>query len=200
MSSVRFALSVFLAAGLVAAASAQAQSSSDRDDYERVGLGLGAGVVDTEIGGEIYYTAALRFALSDDDRGSGRRRQGANREMQAFLEPEVGYWESSDENRKASDLSAGLNAVGVIPGARVDYLLGIGGAVHFIDSTVTTTNGGVQVQRRTDDTHLGGNFHFGLDLRMSDTVSVFGVGRVDLIEGTEDTVQGKVYFGLRLHF
>jgi hypothetical protein len=59
---------------------------------------------------------------------------------------------------------------------------------------------------------IGVNAQFGFDVRMSDVVSIFGVGRYDLVQQSDDQQlarrqlglrteeqQTKAYLGLRLH-
>lgn len=187
-----------------------------QNEDDRFALGIGVGVVDPSGVGELYYTANLRFRILDGDDDEVERADGAWRydqthEIQAYLEPEIGYWEESTEtttrtnnvvttrSTNQSDLSVGVNAIGVVPGAVVDYFFGVGAAVHFYDTQIDSTN---PQDTRVDesDTHLGGNFQIGLDIQLGDTVSAFGTGRFDLIEGLEDTIQGKVYLGLRFRF
>jgi hypothetical protein len=171
---------------------------------DRFALGIGVGVVDPSGVGELYYTANLRFRILDGDDDEVERADGAWRydqthEIQAYLEPEVGYWQESSATSDQSDLSVGINAIGVVPGAVVDYFFGVGAAVHFYDTKIDSTNPQVPAVDESD-THLGGNFQIGLDIQLGDTVSAFGTGRFDLIEGLEDTIQGKVYLGLRFSF
>lgn len=175
-----------------------------RDEDNRFALGLGVGVVDPSGVGELYYTANLRFRILDGDDDESERAEGSwryeqTREIQAYIEPEVGYWKESTARSKQSDLSVGVNAIGVVPGAVVDYFFGVGAAVHFYDTQIDSTSPQVPAVDESD-THLGGNFQIGLDIRFGDTVSAFGTGRFDLIEGVEDTIQGKVYLGLRFRF
>jgi|CXWL01.1.fsa_nt_gi hypothetical protein len=182
--------------------------ADDRDDArgedDRFALGLGVGVVDPEGAGELYYTANLRIRILDGDDDEVERADGAWRydqthEIQAYLEPEIGYWQESSDTIDQSDLSVGINAIGVVPGQVVDYFFGVGAAVHFYDTQIDSTNPQVPSTDESD-THLGGNFQIGLDIQLGDTVSAFGAGRFDLIEGLDDTIQGKVYLGMRFKF
>ena len=50
------------------------------------------------------------------------------------------------------------------------------------------------------ETKLGANAQFGLDLRINRSLSAFGAGRFDLVQGSEDSIQSKVYLGLRAAF
>lgn len=207
-------LACFLAAG---SAAAQAQSANPQRSYsqpderegeqgddDRFAFGIGVGVVDPSGVGELYYTANLRIRILDGNNDDVERADGAWRydqthEIQAYIEPEIGYWQESDDNIDQSDLSIGVNAIGVVPGQVVDYFFGVGAAVHFIDTQIDSSNPQIPSTDESD-THLGGNFQIGLDIQLGDTVSAFGTGRFDLIEGLEDTIQGKVYLGLRFRF
>lgn len=176
----------------------------NRNDDDRFALGLGVGVVDPSGVGELYYTANLRIRIldgNDDDvqRADGAWRYDQTHEIQAYIEPEVGYWQESSKKIDQSDLSVGVNAIGVVPGQVVDYFFGVGAAVHFYDTKIDSTDPRVPAVDESDS-HLGGNFQIGLDIRLGDTVSAFGTGRFDLIEGLDDTIQGKVYLGLRFRF
>lgn len=174
----------------------------DEWDEDRFGLALGAGVVEPDGEGEIYYMAALRIRILDgDDRSRTRRRPGQRVErgdMEAYIEPEVGYWERDEAGLSQSDLLVGVNAVGVVPGRHVDYFFGVGLGVHFFDTEISS--GVVGPGLTSDETNIGGNFQVGLDLNFTEAVSVFGAGRFDIIEGVEDNIQGKVYVGLRFNF
>jgi len=171
---------------------------------KRYAFSVGAGIVEPDSAGELYYTAAFRIGLfhtdkrrndvdDDDWRYSGRG------DIEAYLEPEVGYWERNDNGLQESDFSGGVNAIGVVPGRAVDYFFGVGLGFHLLDSELRPAGArGVGVS--TSDTVLGGNFQVGLDIHLSDGVSLFGTGRFDVLENVDDTLQGKVYMGLRFKF
>ena len=84
-----------------------------------------------------------------------------------------------------------------MPGRIVDYFFGVGLGLHAIDTKIEAA--GVTTFDESD-TKFGGNFQVGLDIHMTDSVSFFGTGRFDIIEGLDDTLQGKVYAGLRFRF
>lgn len=183
--------------GLLLAPGAWAQRQDDgrddRDGDQRFAFGVGAGVVEPDAGGEIYYTGMLRIRISDDDsRGDDDWRYDRRGDIRAYLEPEIGYWERDEVGRSESDLNVGVNAVGVVPGRVVDYFFGVGLGMHFLDATINNVD--------QSDEHFGGNFQVGLDVHLGRTASVFGAGRFDIIEGLDETLQGKVYMGLRFWF
>jgi len=194
---------VVLAACILITLTVTLPAHAERDgasDPGRFALSLGAGVVEPNGQGELYYTGALRFRLSKDEH---RQQQGddwryAHRgDVQAFIEPEVGYWSRNDKGVSGSDLSVGVNGVGVVPGRVVDYFFGVGLGLHSIDSKIESA--GVTTFDQSD-TKFGGNFQVGLDIHLTDSTSLYGTGRFDIIEGVDDTVQGKVYMGLRFRF
>jgi hypothetical protein len=189
-------------AALLAAGQAQAQGSNDRDDddnggrhRDRFALGVGAGLVEPLNEVENYYMASLRIRFSGRE---GDSRQAAGDEgIIGYLEPEVGYWSPNGNDRgTGDDLLLGVNLVGVIPLGPVDTFLGVGAGAHFIDSTLLTNDAGGSGK----ETKLGVNAQFGLDLFITRRLSAFGVGRFDLVQGSDDRVQSKVYLGLRGRF
>lgn len=173
----------------------------DRDGSLRYGLALGAGVVEPDSSGEIYYHAAFRIRVSHDNderRGKDDWRYASRGDIQAHFEPELGYWSRDDKGISESDLSVGVNAIGVIPGRAVDYFFGVGLGVHFLDTQIDAAPNRQALDE--SDSHFGGNFQVGLDVHMSRNVSLFGTGRFDAVEGAQETLQGKVYMGLRFRF
>jgi hypothetical protein len=140
--------------------------------------------------------ASLRIRVN----GRGDDRRAASDEgIIGYIEPEVGYWKpSSGHPGKGSDLLLGINLVGVIPLGPVDTFLGVGAGVHQIDATLLTSNPGVGVSGT--QSKFGANAQFGIDLYITRKLSAFGVGRFDLVQGSEDRIQSKVYLGLRGRF
>lgn len=199
---------VALVAVVCTLALAPAGLAQDRDDdrYDdddrdrRLALALGAGVVEPDGGGEIYYHGAFRIQVSDrNERGDDDWRYAGGRgDIEAHIEPEVGYWKRDEDGRTESDLSVGVNAIGVVPGRAVDYFFGVGLGLHFLDTEITTANGDVIVDE--GDEHFGGNFQVGLDVHVTEGFSLFGTGRFDVVEGLDETLQGKVYMGFRFRF
>ena len=189
-------------AALLAAGQAQAQGSNDRDDddngdrhRDRFALGVGVGLVEPLNEVENYYMASLRVRFGG--RGDDSRQAAGDEGIIGYLEPEVGYWSPNGKNRgTGDDLLLGVNLVGVIPLGPVDTFLGVGAGAHFIDSTLLTND----VAGSGKETKLGVNAQFGLDLFITRRLSAFGVGRFDLVQGSDDRVQSKVYLGLRGRF
>jgi len=182
-----------LAALLLLLVAVPTQAEEDYDDRGGDGvpnyaLGLGFGLVDPDADVEPYYTAGLRIRLGrDHDRAS---RGG----IRGYLEPEVAYW----SNETTSDLLLGVNLLGLVPFQQVDYYFGVGVGYHFYDvDDVLDVNTG-QLRDESDE-RLGMNAQFGIDVKMSDNVAVFGTARFDLIEDSDDEVQDKVFIGLRFN-
>lgn len=167
------------------AAPAQAQD----DEEGRFGLGLGAGMVETGSGSEPYLTANLRMRLGYDP--DGEEREGA---VSGFIEPEVGYWKSDDATGiETTDLLVGVNLGAAVRLRVVEYFVGAGIGWHFLDTEIRRLGGTVS----TDDSSLGFNAQFGFDVRVARSVSLFGVGRFDLIDDAVDEEQAKAYLGVR---
>lgn len=196
-------LVAILCSALLAPAGFAQDRDDDRDDDDRdsrrTALGIGAGVVEPDGIGEIYYHGAVRIRLFDDDEDEGRDdddwRYAGRGDIQAHLEPEIGYWERDDRGASESDLSIGVNALGLIPGRVVDYYFGVGLGFHFLDTRIDGV--GNQPNLDESDEAFGGNFHVGLDIHLGENVSLFGTGRLDVIEGQDETLQSKVFMGLR---
>ena len=108
----------------------------------------------------------------------------------------MGYWEATGDQVEGSDLLLGVNLVGAVPLGIVDSFFGVGAGVHFVDASLLENDPSL-----TDsEAKLGVNAQFGLDLYITDSLSTFGTGRFDLVQGSEDKVQTKVYLGLRARF
>lgn len=176
-----------------------APAPAQQQDVDRFGLALGAGIVEPDDEGEIYYMGALRIRLGDDDRQQEGDdwRYASRGDIQAYIEPEIGYWERDEVGATESDLNVGINAIGVVPGRRVDYFFGVGLGLHFLDTEIRSAG---RTTFDESESNVGGNFQVGLDIHLSESASVFGAGRFDIIEGLDDTLQGKVYMGLRFNF
>ena len=196
---------IVTAAVLLTAGQAWAQSSRDRYDDEdeggsrhrdRFALGVGIGLVEPQNKVETYYTAALRIRTGG--RGNNDRRAAGDEGVTGYLEPEVGYWTASGSrnNPKGSDTLLGVNLIGVVPLGAVDSFFGVGAGAHFIDDSLLLND-------RTltgSSTKFGANAQFGLDLYINRKLSVFGVGRFDLVQDADNRIQSKVYLGLRGRF
>lgn len=186
---------------ILAAWGAPAAAQND-DDYEeeesepRFALGVGLGLVEPSDDVEPYLNASLRIRIGgrDDDGGD---KDGSG--IRGYIEPEVGYWETSsgdDGGPSGSDLLLGANLVGVIPLGAVDSFFGVGAGVHFVDAQLLDAND----FSGDSETKLGLNAQFGLDVYLSRNLSLFGAGRFDLVQDSDDSVQSKVYLGLRCRF
>jgi hypothetical protein len=201
----RMIVGLLAAATLVSAGRAQAQSSNDRDrdddrgnrHGDRFALGVGIGLVEPLSKVETYEMASLRIRFNGRD--GDDRRSTSDEGIIGYLEPEVGYWKpSSGHPGKGSDLLLGINLVGVIPLGPVDTFLGVGAGVHQIDTTLLTSN--PPAGASGNESKFGANAQFGIDLYITRKLSAFGVGRFDLVQGSEDRIQSKVYLGLRGRF
>lgn len=168
------------------------------DDDRDWALGLGLGLVElgdnvveggtlvTDDDVEMYYTLSLRIPFGD--------RQvygGSSTGFRGYIEPELAYWEG-DFN---SDLLFGINLIGGMPFNAVEFYVGGGIGIHFLDSEVELPAG-------VDDSDdaLGVNAQFGVDISVSEALSFYGMGRFDLVDDDRDELEGKAGVGLRFHF
>src|SRR4029077_11251873 len=146
---------------------AQAQSSQDdgdESDEKNYALAVGVGLVEPADEVENYLMAALRIRFGN----RGGESSSAEREgIRGYLEPEIGYWESSDDIIEGSDLLLGVNLIGVVPLGSVDSFFGVGAGAHFIDESL------LERSPNFDDsaTKLGANAQFGLDIRLNSSLS-----------------------------
>lgn len=224
------ALVVMCALGAAAAFAAPAPQGEeetyvrhDKRDWEdegRFALALGLGLIsldepalDDDV--EIYGTISFRFAV-----GPGHNQPGGWR---GYLEPELGYWESSSASALpsvgrtrpgtatqqigSSDLLLGINIVGVMPYRTVDFFIGAGAGIHFIDTdlrtyTLANTPGAVSVATNSSvsDEAIGVNAHFGVDVGLTRRATFFGVGRFDIVDDQSNSLDAKAYLGLRFRF
>ena len=191
----RWFVPAFLGLALLASQPVLAQSNEDDDEEDTYNYALGVGVGLVEVGDtEDYLTAALRIRVGrdDEDEGGSRRDRG----IEGYIEPEIGYWESSSDTIEGSDLLVGVNLVGAMPFSRAESFIAVGVGAHFIDAALLEADPNLD----DDETKLGVNAQFGIDLRVSKSVSAFGTGRFDLVQGSAENVQTKVYLGLRARF
>lgn len=173
----------------------------DWDDDGRYALGIGFGLVNLDEEGlsddvEPYFNASFRIRVGTRRPARGYSNE-ANRRfgMQGYLEPEIGYWESSSRGIQASDLLIGLNIVGVSPIGAADFFVGAGLGLHFVDQDINVRN----LRSSRSEESLGANAQFGVDVWVARNVSIFGVGRFDIIEDRDD-LEAKAYVGARFHF
>lgn len=199
--------SALIGATLLSAHLASAQSSrrNDRDDADQddqevpnYAIAVGAGLVKPASQTESYYMAALRIRIGRGDQDENRGGGGVqhDRSIQGYLEPEVGTWKSTDNTVSGKDTLLGVNLIGAFPFAAAESFLGIGIGAHFVDAALLRSSSSLSGQQ----TKLGANAQFGIDLNITRALSVFGAGRFDLVQGAKDSVQSKVYLGLRARF
>lgn len=191
---------VLPAAALLLSLAAPALAQDDEEGSWA--LGLGAGMVQSSGSSDPYLTANLRYRLGN--RNAGDERQGS---VYGFVEPEVGYWSRDSDNVDSSDTMIGVNIGGAVRLRSFEYFIAGGVGYHMIDRDVHTAAG----TRNISDDSVGVNAQFGFDVRVSDTVGLFGVGRFDLVQTDDSNIitsadkspddeQTKVYLGLRIHF
>jgi hypothetical protein len=136
---------------------------------------------------ETYFAASLRIPFGDRRAHDGPARRG----FRSYLEPEVGYWDGD----AGSDFLLGLNIVGAVPYNSVEFFIGGGVGIHFLDQPLDS----VVIEDFSDEA-LGVNAHFGVDVSISEMVAFYGVGRFDVVDGDRDELEGKAYLGIRFRF
>ena len=200
------AMAVLLAGG------AWAQGGDDESDYyldeevrqeaHRYALGIGFGLVElgdnviqgeriiTDDDVEQYFNLNLRIRFGDTYANQGPGSGG----FRGYLEPELGYY----DGEVISDLLLGVNIIGAMPVNAVEFFLGAGVGIHFIDRDVArfALPAGIEDSEEA----LGFNAQFGLDVSLNKKTSIYGVGRFDLVDDDRDELEGKVYLGLRFRF
>jgi hypothetical protein len=82
----------------------------------------------------------------------------------------------------------------------VDFFVGAGAGVHFIDQDIRVFVDGGSIDRSESDEALGVNAHFGVDVGISSKVSFFGVGRFDIVDDSSNSLDAKAYLGVRFRF
>jgi hypothetical protein len=161
-------------------------------------LGLGVGVVSSASQGDAYYAVNLRRRVGrrdgDTAERTGFRMTPRGEGLRAHLELELARFERESDRFVDRDHLLGLNVVGVVPARAVDIFLGVGFGAHFFETRTRATGASA------DDVRLGGNAQFGVELNLGERTGVFGVGRVDFLEGELLGQQSKVWGGLRLRF
>ncbi len=196
---------------------------------QRFAFGLGAGIVlpndEGNEDGEIYYSANFRWRVFDknarggrddrdksgagyNDRHNSRHNRGhypgsqGDAGIRGFIEPEIGYWKRNTDDSEAEDLHIGLNLVGVVPTRSADFFVGVGFGFHQIDGERIRRNSGGVIIARDDigDDRLGANVHVGVELHVSESIGLFGTGRLDVLEDEPYDRQTKIWGGIRFHF
>ena len=179
--------------------SVAAPALAQDDEEGRYSIGIGAGMVQTSGSSDPYFTANLRSRIGY--RTAGDERQGS---VFGFVEPEVGYWTRDKGGIESKDTLLGVNIGGAVRLRSFEYFIAGGVGYHIINRDARASDLSV------DDNSIGVNAQFGFDVRMSDTVSLFGVGRFDLVQVDDnnavsssdkspDDQQTKVYLGVRIH-
>ncbi len=178
-------------------------ASAQKQELDRYAFGIGIGLVDLsdsvdDSSTETYIHANFRILIGD------KSAQRDDKTVVAYLEPEIGYWEANNRfslpdgssvPTDQSDLMLGLNVIGVVPFERVDYFLGAGFSIHSFDSGGNIS--GVNIG--SDDDSFGVNVQTGIDVRLSDSVGIYGLLRIDLVEDVQEE-QAKITLGLRFFF
>ena len=192
-------------------------------DHENLSLGIGIGLVKPDGDGEIYYSAALRFRIGNRGGDDGKHKDrdanpqdeynrrhnsrhnrggggGQSDGIRGYLEPEIGYWSRTADDPgevDEEDLYVGLNLIGVVPTRNADFFFGAGFGLHFTDTQLLDDTG---VLTDESESRLGGNVQFGVDINMTDSFALYGLGRLDLLEDRPNDRQSKVQVGLRFKF
>ncbi|HEV8240344.1 MAG TPA: outer membrane beta-barrel protein [Thermoanaerobaculia bacterium] len=191
----------FVLAAVASLLSLAAPALAQDDEEGRFAIGVGAGMVQTSGSSDPYFTANLRSRIGY--RSAGDERQGS---VFGFVEPEVGYWTRDNNGIESKDTLLGVNLGGAVRLRSFEYFIAGGVGYHMINRDVRTALG----TRSLDDNSLGVNAQFGFDVRVTESVSLFGVGRFDLVQVDDknsvtssdkspDDQQTKVYLGVRFH-
>lgn len=179
--------------------SVAAPALAQDDEEGRFAIGIGGGMVQTSGSSDPYFTANLRSRIGY--REAGDERQGS---VYGFVEPEVGYWTRDKNGIDSKDTLLGVNLGGAVRLRSFEYFIAGGVGYHIINRDAKASHISV------DDNSIGVNAQFGFDVRVSETVSLFGVGRFDLVQVDDnnavsssdkspDDQQTKVYLGVRIH-
>lgn len=168
------------------------------EDERDWALGIGIGLVELGDnfvqGGQVvsdddveqYLMLSLRIPFGDRHAYGGSSRTG----FRGYLEPELGYWDGDT----SSDFLVGINVVGGMPFNAVEFFVGGGIGMHFLDTDIVLPGGD------DGDDALGVNAHFGVDVSLGESASIFALGRFDLVDDDRDELEGKAAVGLRFRF
>lgn len=171
------------------------------EEYEEergwaVGVGLGLVDIGDRIIGdttvlsnddvEQYLMLNIRIPFGDRHAHGGPSRAG----FRGYLEPELGYWGGDF----SSDLLIGINVIGGMPFNAVEFFVGGGVGMHFLDTDLPLPSGD------TSDESIGLNAQFGVDVSASKNISFFAMSRFDLIDDPRDQLESKAAVGLRFRF
>lgn len=139
-------------------------------------LGLGAGVVQIEDAdsSQLWVTANVRLPVGEN----------------FALEPEVGWYRESEDEVTLDVINLGGNALFVYSAAeQVELWAGGGAGAHTYRVSVGDES--------ESETRLGIHFLGGVDLKLSDSLKLFGAIRYEIIQADESFHQWKLYAGLR---
>ena len=193
---VRYALVLAIVA-LVLSVAAPALAQDDEEGP--FSIGLGAGMVQSSGSSDPYFTVNLRSRIGY--REAGAERHGS---IHGFVEPEVGYWTRDSNGIDTKDTLLGVNLGGAVRLRSFEYFIAGGVGYHMIDRKAQASG------RSVSDDSVGVDVQFGFDVRMSESVSLFGVSRYDLVQVDDnalvtssdkspDDQQTKIYLGVRVH-
>ncbi len=178
--------------GLLVSAPALAADGGHGRPYA---IGIGAGVVDQGNEEEPYYTVNFRFPV--------KRNSSSKSAYRFYLEPEVGFWDTTepfgrDDRLEAEQSNIGINFLALARGRRIESWVGLGLGLYFEDLIIR--GGGVGVVRDESETNVGGNIQVGIDINLGHSFAIFGVGRLDVVDSDFFDEQTKLYLGLRFRF
>jgi len=175
-----------------AASGTAAQPGEDRPLEPGWALGAGVGIVQSDEAGETYWSGNLRRRLGT--RGERSELSAPKDGLHAFVEGEVGYWKGDTPTTRDKDLLVGVNLVGVVPTPVADLFMGVGFGVHFTRYEL------LGVSAPVSETRPGGNAQFGVEVRATHKLGIFGAGRLDFLSGERNRQQNKIWGGLRFYF
>jgi hypothetical protein len=152
---------------------------------EQASLALGAGLVKPRnVDSTFWVTANYRFRIAD----------------RFWLEPEVGYWEKSDDipgfDVSVEDLNFGVNGIlefGTSGSGALQPWVGAGLGLHRVKGVADVGEAELGETQSKLGLHLLGGADFGL----TETFDLFAALRYDIVP---DRSQFKAYGGLRFKF
>ena len=220
-------VAMLLGATVLCGGALLAQSGDGEEDYyldeeipDEVGakyaLGIGFGFVElgdnviqgqqiiTDDDVEPFFSLGLRIRFGDRHAHGGPSSGG----FRGYLEPELAYWESDQTvsvggnqvTTSTSDLLLGLNLIGAMPVNAVEFFLGGGIGIHFLDADASFSTSGISTNVDDSNEALGINAQFGIDIALGKNASLFALGRFDIIDDDTDELQGKASVGVRFLF
>ena len=134
---------------------------------------------------ETYLTLALRIPFGH------RHAHAGSAGFRGYIEPEIATWDGDFE----SDTLIGVNLIGAMPFNAVEFFVGGGIGLHMVDFDGFPAG----VSDDSSDA-IGLNAQFGVDISVNRSVSLFGVGRFDIVDDDRDELEGKASVGIRFRF